>query len=418
MERIVQATASRCCYLLRHASPARASYSSHVRLPKAPVSKHQPIALHRTRDHARSALAAGSDATLAACVKVFFDNLLHNGQVPGRVYMSGTDSNDFYHADWGGGFEALDAMHNDKATKKAVLMAMQRYVKWVGNNRDPEGSGLTDIVNHFENGQECLAPLHGDRRQGRPRRGVQRAVPPQGHRRVGVPLSPGPSGCYAVAEEIQEKAMANRFHRRDGGHPRDGPQEDVGRQVRHVHGPGPTRAGARPTSRRLSASTRWRPTSRTRSRSTRCSSCCRDRDEFWAKYPVPSIAMSDSTFDRRGPLEGHAQVAAPWNGRTWPIVNSHILGGVSPTGPSAATRRRSKSRRRADQAHVAMMSGELDGTEQANCLRALQPRERHRLALPRHGRRQPQRVHARQHLPRSACGIRGPLRRDSGRSDR
>ena len=32
-------------------------------------------------------------------------------------------------------------MHNDKATKKAVLMAMQRYVKWVGNNRDPEGSG-------------------------------------------------------------------------------------------------------------------------------------------------------------------------------------------------------------------------------------------------------------------------------------
>ena len=33
-------------------------------------------------------------------------------------------------------------------------MAMQRYVKWLGNNRDPEGSGLTDVVNHFEAGQE------------------------------------------------------------------------------------------------------------------------------------------------------------------------------------------------------------------------------------------------------------------------
>ena len=27
-------------------------------------------------------------------------------------------------------------------------------MKWLSSNRDPEGSGLTDVVNHFEAGQE------------------------------------------------------------------------------------------------------------------------------------------------------------------------------------------------------------------------------------------------------------------------
>ena len=77
-------------------------------------------------------------------IRGFFENIRQNGMVPGQLYLTGLQNSGFFHADWGGGFEALDCSHPDRATKRAVLMPMQRYVKWLANNRDPEGSGLTD----------------------------------------------------------------------------------------------------------------------------------------------------------------------------------------------------------------------------------------------------------------------------------
>ena len=86
-------------------------------------------------------------------LKVFFENIRQSGLVPGWIGLTKLTNTDFFHADWGGAFEALDQMHPDRATKRAVLMGMQRYVRWLANNRDPEGSGMTDIVNQFESGE-------------------------------------------------------------------------------------------------------------------------------------------------------------------------------------------------------------------------------------------------------------------------
>lgn len=152
-----------------------------------------------------------SDPSLGrGLLKVFFDNIRQSGAVPGRVYLTALNNSDFYHADWGGGFEALDAMHPDKGTKRAVLMAMQRYVKWLGNNRDPEGSGLTDIVNHFEAGQEF------SRRYTIIDEKADRATEfAEQFRLKGIDVSVFRYRLVRylaeVADELQEKSMANRF---------------------------------------------------------------------------------------------------------------------------------------------------------------------------------------------------------------
>ena len=295
------------------------------------------------------------------CMKMFFDNLLHNGQVPGRVYMSGTDSSDFYHADWGGGFEALDAMHNDKATKKAVLMAMQRYVKWVGNNRDPEGSGLTDIVNHFEAGQEfsrryTVIDNKADRAEEFTEQFRLKGIDASVFRYRLV------KWLHAVAEEIQEKAMANRFHaevevildtvRRKMWDDKSGMFMDLD-----------------PKSRRktnVKAAVGFYPLATDIPNQKQVDAMVdliSSRDEFWARYPVPSIAMSDSTFDGSGRWKG-TRKGSPWNGRTWPVVNSHILEGLT----YWAERGNKKAQRLSNQLldrTITMMSGELEGLEQA-----------------------------------------------------
>lgn len=303
------------------------------------------------------------------CLKVFFDNLLHNGQVPGRLYMSGTDSTDFYHADWGGGFESLDAMHNDKATKKAVLMAMQRYVKWIGNNRDPEGSGLTDIVNHFEAGQEF------SRRYTVVDNKADRAVEfTEQFRLKGIDASVFRyrlvKWLHAVAEEIQEKAMANRFQaeveviletvRKKMWDDKSGifmdldPSSRRKTNVKSAVGFYPLATDI-PNQKQVDAMI----------------ALLSSRDEFWAKHPVPSIAMSDSTFDGAGRWKG-TRKGSPWNGRTWPVVNSHILEGLTYWAERGNKKAQRLARQLLDRT-VAMMSGDLDGTEAANSFEHYNP---------------------------------------------
>ncbi|MBK8099088.1 MAG: hypothetical protein IPK26_18425 [Planctomycetes bacterium] len=267
------------------------------------------------------------DPTLGrGCLKLFFENIHHNGMAPGRVHMTGLSANDFYHADWGGGFESLDAIHTDKATKKAVLMAMQRYVKWLANNRDPEGSGLTDIVNHFEAGQEFSRryTVIDDKAD----RGVEFT---EQFRLKGIDVSVFRyrmvKWLYKVAEEIQEKAMANRFQAE---------AEVILDTIRKKMWD--EKAGLfmdlDPDNRRktnVKAAVGFYPLATdipNQKQVERMLDTLSDRNEFWTRYPVPSLAISDPYYDAAGRWKG-TRKNNPWNGRTVPIVNCHILEGLT-----------------------------------------------------------------------------------------
>ncbi len=310
------------------------------------------------------------DPSLArGCLKVFFENIHHNGQVPGRVYMAGLEAADFYHADWGGGFEALDAIHGDKATKKAVLMAMQRYVKWLANNRDPEGSGLTDIVNHFEAGQEF------SRRYTVIDDKADRAIEfTEQFRLKGIDASVFRyrmvKWLHRVAEEIQEKAMANRFQAE---------VEVILDTIRKKMWD--EKAGIfmdlDPDNRRktnVKAAVGFYPLATdipNQKQVDRMLDLLSDRNEFWAKYPVPSIAMSDSTFDPSGRWKG-TRKGCPWNGRVWPMINAHVLEGLT-YWAERGNKRAQKLANELLKKTVAMVSGLADGTDVASCYEHYHP---------------------------------------------
>jgi hypothetical protein len=310
------------------------------------------------------------DPALArGCLKTFFENIHHNGQVPGRVYMTGLDANDFYHADWGGGFESLDAIHPDKATKKAVLMAMQRYVKWLANNRDPEGSGLTDIVNHFEAGQEF------SRRYTVIDDKADRAIEfTEQFRLKGIDASVFRyrmvKWLYKVAEEIQEKAMANRFQAE---------AEVILDTIRKKMWD--EKAGLfmdlDPDNRRktnVKAAVGFYPLATdipNQKQVDRMLDTLSDREEFWTKYPVPSISVSDSTFDGTGRWKG-TRKNCPWNGRVWPVINTHILEGLT-YWAERGNKRAQKLANELLKKTVSMLSGACEGVETASSFEHYSP---------------------------------------------
>jgi hypothetical protein len=303
------------------------------------------------------------------CLRLFFENLHRNGQVPGHVQMAGTDVNDFLHADWGGGFAALDAVHPDKATKKAVLMAMQRYVKWVANNRDPEGSGLTDIVNHFEAGQEfsrryTVIDIKADRATECEEQFRLKGIDVSVFRYRLV------KWLHTVAEEIQEKAMANRFQAE---------AEVILETIRKKMWDDKSCMfmDLDPKNRRktnVKAAVGFYPLATdipNQKQVEQMLDVLSNRHEFWTKYPVPSIAASDPMYDAAGRWKG-TRKASPWNGRTWPTANGHVLEGLS----YWAERGNKKAARLATQLlqrWVSMLSGALEGFDVANSFEHYHP---------------------------------------------
>lgn len=302
------------------------------------------------------------DPTLArGCLKLFFDNIHHSGQVPGRVYLTGLSGADFYHADWGGGFESLDAIHNDRATKKAVLMQMQRYVKWLANNRDPEGSGLTDIVNHFEAGQEfsrryTVIDDKADRNQEFIEQFRLKGIDASVFRYRMV------KWLHKVADEIQEKAMANRFQaeaeviveviRKRMWDEKAGLFMDLDPETRRKTNV-KAAVGFYPLGTDI-------PNAKMVERMLDTLS---DRKEFWAKYPVPSLSMSDPYYDATGRWKG-TRKNCPWNGRSWPVLNSHILEGLT-WWAERGNKRAQKLAGELLKKTVAMISGQVEGSNDA-----------------------------------------------------
>jgi hypothetical protein len=303
-----------------------------------------------------------SDPTLArGILKGFFDNIRQNGMVPGRIYLSGLQNPDFYHADWGGGFEALDNIHTDRATKRAVIMAMQRYAKWLANNRDPEGSGLTDICNHFEGGQEfsrryTVIDDKSDRAEDFAEQFRLKGIDVSVFRYRLVRF------LAHVADELQEKAMANRFQsaaevihdviRKRMWDEKAGIFMDIDPKSRRRTG---VKAAVGfyplatdiPTPAQVDAMLKTLGT----------------KGEFWTKYPVPSLSVSDPYFNADG-MWKDTRRNCPWNGRVWPMINSHVLEGlchVAERGNKVAQKLTKELFGRT----ISMVSGEVDGLDQA-----------------------------------------------------
>ena len=254
----------------------------------------------------------------------FVDNQKPDGSFHGRLYPERLDRTDFYHANWGDALLAVDDMHPDAGALARCYEGLSRYARWLTAARDPEGSGMFTVTNHFETGQEYMSRYmavdeEADVAGWRPRlrlKGIDVTVyAHQLFRALGSVARrlerPGDEAgwrglaarCWRAIDRRMWSAEARLFTDVDG---RTGERTGVKAAVGFY----PLLTG-RVGGARLDALLDHLEDPRT----------------FGTPFPLPSSSVDDPRFSAEGIWRGKRR-NCPWNGRAWPMTTSHVIEGL------------------------------------------------------------------------------------------
>jgi len=275
---------------------------------------HQPIA-YSAPCHARELRWAHDPTWAYGVLRTFLGMLGSDGAMHGRIYVDHLQRTDFYHGDWGAALDAVLAVHPDAAVARELYEALARYATWLVATRDAEGSGMIDVVDQYETGQEYMSRYlavdpDADRYGWESRirlKGIDVTVYAyrifQALARRHDPDRPWSVLAQRTARAIREIMWDQELGMFSDVDPRTGRRTGVKAAVcfypyltdlvgeEHLAG----------LERHLFDST-----------------------EFWTPFPVPSSSRDDPRFDPDARWRGKRH-NCPWNGRVWPMTNSHLV---------------------------------------------------------------------------------------------
>ena len=254
----------------------------------------------------------------------FLDNQKDDGSLHGRLYANHLERTDFYHANWGDALLAVHAMHPHPTTLARCYEGLCRYARWLDRSRDPEGSGMFTVVNHFETGQEYMSRYmavdpEADVRGWQPRlrlKGIDVTV--YAHQlfralaKVAGRLGRGGDGA-------EWQALATR----SGDAINEHMWSPEARQFTDVDGRTFTRTGVK-------AAVGFYPMLTDLVDDARLDAMMdhlEDPRTFGTPFPIPSSSVDDPRFSAEGIWRGKRR-NCPWNGRVWPMTTSHVIEGL------------------------------------------------------------------------------------------
>lgn len=253
-------------------------------------------------------------------LRTFLDNQSEDGAFRGYIDVDQYRRGMFYHAGWGCALRELHRVHPSTDFLQSVYNGLARYAGYFNRERDPGGSGLFDITNHYETGQEYMHRYT--------------AIDPDADREnwgdvfrlKGVDVT---VYIYEVKQTLAWMAAAL------------GNEADAGRWKEEAE-----------RTRRAVLESMWDPEEqmfydvnpatgrRTRVKAATCfypfftdivsaahlpalTGHLLNREEFWTPFPSPSTSADDETFSAEPVWKGK-RMNCPWNGRVWPMTNSHL----------------------------------------------------------------------------------------------
>jgi hypothetical protein len=306
--------------------PERGASLPHPAVAEGPGQFRLPIS-YSVQCHVRE-LRWRHDATLAkASLLNFLENQRDSGEYPGHLRRTGGEPDTFYHADWGGSLLNLLAVHPDQSLLALAYESLSRYARYLDEARDTEETGLTDVVNHFETGQEYSSRYL--------------AVDPEADA-VGWGARFRLKGVDAtVYSYLLKRALAwmgSELRRPEAGTWKKGAAA-VGRSIvsrmwdagRGMFSDVDPRTGQRTG---VKAAVCFYPYMTDLVGPRHLLGLRRhlfNPDEFWTRYPVATLSVDDPLFDPDGFWRGIRR-NCPWNGRVWPMTNSHLVEALAVCG--------------------------------------------------------------------------------------
>ena len=280
---------------------------------RAPISYSAQCHMLENRWHHEPELAQGS-------LLVFIDNQREDGGFRGYIDVNHYRQEMFYHANWGNALLQLHYLHPSKEYLESVYDGLKKYVAYFDRERDEEVSGLYDIDNHYETGQEymhrytAVNPRADQDNWGEVFRlkGVD----------VTVYLYELKRALSIVAEQLGKSDDAELWKMemdkiknavlQKMWDPNEGMFFDVDPAT-----------GKRTM---VKAATCFYPYFTDIVDESHLPGLKRhllNPKEFWTPYPAPSSSVDDKFFSAAPEWKGK-RMNCPWNGRVWPMTNSHI----------------------------------------------------------------------------------------------
>lgn len=277
---------------------------------RVPISYSAQCHVLETRWLASPALARGS-------ILNFVANQREDGSLPNHIHVDFIAPEGIYHADWGQRLLDLHAVHPDLGLLERAYPALERYLHYFYDTRDPQGSGLFDHVNQWESGQEYMSRYvwvddEGDEWKALKRRlkGLDASIYVYRLERalaeVSRVLGKGEEESWERRAERTRRAILERCW-------------DPELQAFVDVSPELERSG-------LVFALSFYPFFTDLVADEHLPSIHRyllNPDEFWTAYPVPASPKSDPYYSAVPEWKGK-RTNCPWNGRTWPMTNSHV----------------------------------------------------------------------------------------------
>lgn len=243
------------------------------------------------------------------------------GHLSGHIYLNYVNDRGFYHTDVGGAAAALLQHHPDADFANSLRRPLARLLHYYTSERDTEGLGLFDVRDQYETGQEFSSRYFlSDKRADL--YGWEHKLKLKG---VDVTHYVYRLACY-LREDA--RARADKAALRNYGllaeKIRSAVQEHLWDESASFYfdysaehrkrSPYWVAVGFYPLLSDLA----------TPDQALAASRHLQEHERFAAAWPTPTVATDDPYFAADPRWRGE-RANCPWNGRVWPMVNSHIV---------------------------------------------------------------------------------------------
>ncbi|MBI3579419.1 MAG: hypothetical protein HY089_08450 [Ignavibacteriales bacterium] len=280
---------------------------------RAPISYSAQCHMLENRWMHEPELAQGSLFT-------FLDNQRDDGGFRGYIDVNHYRQEMFYHANWGNAVMQLQAIHPSFEYLENIYGGLKKYVSYFDRERDEEVSGLYDIDNHFETGQEFMS-----------RYMAVSAKADQKHwgevfRLKGVDVTiyiyDLKRALAVIAEKLakQEEADLWKF---EADKIKTAVREKMWDPEQQMFFDVNPMTAKRTMIKAVTCFYPYFTDIVDESHLIGLKKHLLNPKEFWTPYPVPSSSADDEFFSALPEWKGK-RMNCLWNGRVWPMTNSHI----------------------------------------------------------------------------------------------
>jgi hypothetical protein len=254
-----------------------------------------------------------------------------DGSFPGHIgppddpRLVGPHPQTFYHANWGRSVLELNLLNPSLPFWEKIYPALARYAAYFQRERDKENTCLFDVVNHFETGQEfsprylavdpaCTKAEWGNQFQ---LKGVDATIYVyelyRALSKIARALRNGGGAIYwnLVADDIKKQVRACMWD----------PKEKMFFDV-------DPRTMKRTGVKTITCFYPYFTDIVTKKHVSGLKEHLLNPSEFWTPYPFPTLSQDDPHFSADGIWKGKREVC-PWNGRVWPMTNSHMAEAIA-----------------------------------------------------------------------------------------